>query len=327
MVKAIVCHKHGGLDTLSFDDIAVAPPSAGQVHIRVRASGINFPDTLRIAGTYQSKVDPPFTPGMEVAGDVIACGEGVEGIAPGDRVFAIPGTGGYAEEVVTDAEWVTRMPGSMEYEVGAGFPITYGTSHLALKYRAQLQPGETLLVTGAAGGVGVTAVEIGKLLGARVIAAARGQDKLAITRELGADEVVDYEAEDLRARVKELTDGRGADVIYDPVGGDVFDTCMRCINWEGRILVIGFAGGRIPEAKMNIVLVKNISLLGFAWSTYRTYKPDVFLESYAELLRWFEEGKLKNHISKTYPLADAVQALEDLTARKTTGKVVLVPDS
>ena len=325
MVKAIVCHEHGGLDTLAMDDITLDPPAPGQVHIKVHASGINFPDTLQIAGTYQNKTYPPFVPGQEVAGDVIACGDGVTRFAPGDRVLATTGLGGYAEEVLAAAEWVSKMPDGMDYVTGAGFPITYGTSHLALKYRAQLQAGETLLVTGAAGGVGVTAIEVGKLLGARVIAAARGQAKLATARELGADETIDYEAEDMRVRVKELTDGRGADVIYDPVGGDVFDTCMRCIGWEGRILIIGFASGRIPLAKTNIVLVKNISLLGFAWSTYRDYKPEVFQDSYDELLRWFEEGKLKCHVSKTYPLENAVQALEDLTARKTTGKVVLVP--
>ena len=325
MVKAIVCHQHGGLDTLSLDDITIDPPAPGQVHIRIRAAGINFPDTLQISGTYQSKTFPPFTPGQEVAGDIIACGEGVDRFKPGDRVLATTGLGGYAEEVVAAAEWVTKMPDGMDYVTGAGFPITYGTSHLALKYRASLKPGETLLVTGAAGGVGVTAIEIGKLLGVRVIAAARGQAKLATARELGADETIDYEAEDMRLRVKELTDGRGADVIYDPVGGDVFDTAMRCIAWEGRILIIGFANGRPAQAKTNIVLVKNISLLGFAWSTYRNYKPDLFQDSYDELMRWFEAGKLKCHVSKTYPLADAVQALEDLTARKTTGKVVLVP--
>ena len=325
MVKAIVCHQLGGLDTLSLDEITLDPPQPGQVHIKVQACGINFPDTLQIAGTYQSKTYPPFIPGQEVAGDIIACGADVTHVQPGDRVLATTGLGGYAAEVVAAADWVTKMPDNMDYVTGAGFPITYGTSHLALKYRAQLQPGETLLVTGAAGGVGVTAIEVGKLLGARVIAAARGQAKLATARELGADETIDYEAEDMRLKVKELTEGRGADVIYDPVGGDVFDTAMRCINWEGRILIIGFASGRIPDARMNIVLVKNISLLGFAWSTYRDHKPDVFQASYDELLRWFEQGKLKCHTSKTYPLENAVQALEDLTARKTTGKVVLIP--
>lgn len=326
MVKAIVCQQHGGLDTLKLQDINIDPPGPGQVHIRVRATGVNFPDTLQIAGTYQTKTYPPFVPGQEVAGDVIACGEGVERFLPNDRVFAATSIGGYAEEVVVNAEWVTKMSDAMDYVTGAGFAITYGTSHLALKYRAGLQPGENLLVTGAAGGVGVTALEVGKLLGARVIAAARGQQKLAMARELGADETIDYEAEDMRVRVKELTGGHGADVIYDPVGGDVFDSCMRCINWEGRILIIGFASGRIPTAKMNIVLVKNIALLGFAWSTYRTYKPEVFQESYAELLRWYDEGKLRCYVSKTYALEDAAQALKELIARKTTGKVVLVTD-
>ncbi len=326
MVKAIVCRRHGGLDTLKLQDIDIDPPGPGQVHIRVRACGINFPDTLQIAGTYQTQTYPPFVPGQEVAGDVIACGEGVDGFAPGDRVFAATGIGGYAEEVVAKAEWVTKMSDAMDYVTGAGFAITYGTSHLALKYRAGLLPGENLLVTGAAGGVGVTAIEVGKLLGARVIAAARGEHKLAMARDLGADETVDYDAEDMRVRVKELSGGRGADVIYDPVGGDVFDACMRCINWEGRILIIGFASGRIPTAKMNIVLVKNIALLGFAWSTYRTFKPELFHDSYDELLRWYDAGKLRCYISKTYPLEDAAGALEELTARKTTGKVVLVTD-
>ena len=326
MVKAIVCREHGGLDTLEPREIDLPAPGPGQLRIRVRACGVNFPDTLQIAGTYQTRTDPPFVPGQEVAGDIVACGPGVEGFAPGDRVLAATGIGGYAEEVVAEAGWATPMPEAMDYVTGAGFAITYGTSHLALKHRAALQPGENLLVTGAGGGVGVTAVEIGKLLGARVIAAARGTRKLALARELGADETVDYEAEDLRVRVKELTGGAGADVIYDPVGGDVFDACMRCIAWEGRILVIGFASGRIPSARMNIVLVKNIALLGFAWSTYRTFRPELFRASCDELLRWYEAGRLRCHVSATYPLADAARALADLTARRTAGKVVLVTD-
>jgi len=323
VVKAIVCTKLGGLDTLELRDIVIPEPGPGEIRIRTRAAGINFPDSLQIAGTYQHKATPPFVPGMEVAGDVEACGPGVAAFKPGDRVFATTGTGGYAEAVVTKAAWAMRMPACMSYVQGAGFPVTYGTSHLALKYRAALKAGETLLVLGAGGGVGVTAVETGKLMGARVIAAARGADKLAIAKDHGADDLIDYAAEDMRERVKSLTGGRGADVIYDPVGGDAFDTGLRCIAWEGRILVIGFASGRIAQAPTNIVLVKNIAVLGFAWSTYRTHKPAVFADSYRELLAWFEAGKLTSHVSFTYPLADARIALATLLGRKSTGKIVL----
>ena len=323
MVKAIVCTKLGGLDTLELQDIAIPEPGPGEIRLRTRAAGINFPDSLQIAGTYQHKATPPFVPGMEVAGDVEACGPGVTAFKPGDRVFAITRTGGYAEAVVVKAASATRMPARMSYVQGAGFPVTYGTSHLALKYRAGLKPGETLLVLGAGGGVGVTAVETGKLLGARVIAAARGADKLAIAKAHGADDLIDYAAEDMRERVKALTEGRGADVIYDPVGGDAFDTALRCIAWEGRILVIGFASGRIAQAPTNIVLVKNIAVLGFAWTTYRTHKPAVFEDSYRELLDWFSAGKLQSHVSFTFPLADARAALATLLERKSTGKIVL----
>ncbi|MSP51772.1 MAG: NADPH:quinone oxidoreductase family protein [Alphaproteobacteria bacterium] len=323
----MVCTRLGGPEVLKPQEIEVHPPKLGEIKIRTRAAGLNFPDSLQIAGTYQHKATPPFVPGMEVAGDIIEVGPDVVALKPGDRVFATTGTGGYAEQVVTRAEWATRMPPTMDYVQGAGFPVTYGTSHLALKYRAGLKAGETLLVLGAGGGVGVTAIEIGKLLGARVIAAARGAEKLAIAKAHGADELIDYAAEDMRERVKALTGGHGADVVYDPVGGDAFDASLRCIAWEGRILIIGFASGRIPQAPTNIVLVKNITLLGFAWSTYRTHKPAVFADSYCELLAWFSAGKLKSHVSFTFPLADAVTALKTLLDRKSTGKIVLTMDA
>ncbi len=231
--------------------------------------------------------------------------------------------GGYAEEAVTDAARVLPIPAGMDFAAAAGFPIAYGTSHGALEWRARLKPGEWLLVTGAAGGVGLTAVEIGKAMGARVIAAAGGPEKLKVAQDHGAEHLIDYSKEDIRERVKAITAGKGADVIYDPVGGDVFEACMRSIAWEGRIIVIGFAAGKIPQVPANVVLVKNIDVIGFFWGSYLPRKPEMVGQSMKQLLRWFEEGKLKPHVSDRYDLKDAAKALEMLKQRKSTGKVVL----
>ncbi|HSM87423.1 MAG TPA: NADPH:quinone oxidoreductase family protein, partial [Candidatus Limnocylindrales bacterium] len=242
-------------------------------------------------------------------------------------VMALTGLGAFAEEAVVDAGRVVPIPQSMDFVTAAGFPVAYGTSHGALEWRARLQPGEWLLVLGAAGGVGLTAVEIGKALGARVIACAAGAEKLEVARQHGADHLIDYSREDIRERVKAITGGRGADVVYDPVGGDAFDAALRSIAWGGRIIVIGFAAGRVSQIPANIVLVKNIDVIGFYWGSYQTHNPDLLRSSFTRLFRWFQEGKLKPHVSHTLPLRDAARGLDLLRQRKATGKVVLLAAS
>jgi NADPH:quinone reductase len=322
-MKAILCKEWGGPEKLVFEDVASPPLRDGAVKIKVYAAGVNFMDTLLIAGQYQVKPPLPFTPGGEISGIVTEVGSGVNGFKPGDRVMATTENGGYAEDVVVRAERVFAIPDQMDFPSAASFPVVYGTSHVGLAWRAFLKAGEWLLVTGAAGGVGLTAVEVGKAMGAQVIAAAGGQEKLAVAQQHGADHLIDYSREDLRERVKAITLGRGAGVIYDPVGGDVFDACLRCIAWEGRILIIGFAAGRIPQIPANIALVKNIDVIGFFWGSYQTHKPEVPRESFKQLFRWFQEGKIRPHVSQRVPLQDAPRALELLKQRKATGKVVL----
>jgi NADPH2:quinone reductase len=293
------------------------------VLFEVHAAGVNFADTLIIEGKYQEKPALPFTPGAEVAGVVVELGEGVTTPRRGERVLATVGWGGYAELVAAPAERVTAIPDSMEFAVAAGFPLAYGTSHGALDWKARLQPGETLLVHGAAGGVGLTAVEIGKTMGATVIATASSAEKLAVAKAHGADHLIDYVRENFRDRVKELTQGRGADVIYDPVGGEVFEQSLRCIAWGGRIVIIGFASGKIPQIPANILLVKNCDAIGYYWGSYRKHRPELVRRSYEKLLGWFEAGKLRPHVSHRLPLEEAGRALELLKTRAATGKVVL----
>ncbi|HLJ27886.1 MAG TPA: NADPH:quinone oxidoreductase family protein [Candidatus Angelobacter sp.] len=322
-MRAILCKEWGGPEKLVLEEVPAPPLREGAVRIAVRAAGLNFMDTLLIAGQYQVKPPLPFTPGAEVAGVIREVGPGANGFKPGDRVMAMTDNGGYAEEVVAGASRVFPIPDKMDFIAAAGFPITYGTSHVALDYRAHLKAGEWLLVLGAAGGVGVTAVEIGKAMGAKVIAAAGGPEKLAVAQQHGADHLIDYSREDIRERVKAITGGRGADVIYDPVGGDAFDASLRCVAWEGRVIIIGFASGRIPQIPANIALVKNIDIIGFFWGSYQAHKPEVPRESFKQLFRLFEEGKLKPHVSESLDLKDAARALELLKQRKATGKVVL----
>jgi len=295
----------------------------GAVRVAVHAAGVNFADLLLIAGQYQEKPAFPFIPGAEVAGVVTEVGAGVSGVETGDRVLAIAGSGAFAEEVVVSADRVYRIPDKMEFAAAAGFPVAYGTSHGALAWRAHLKAGEWLLVLGAAGGVGLTAVEIGKVMGAKVIACAGGAEKLGIAQQHGADHLIDYSREDIRERVKAITGGHGADVVYDPVGGDAFDASLRSIAWGGRIIIIGFAAGRIPQIPANIVLVKNIDIVGFYWGSYQSRNPELIRRSFTQLLRWADEGKLKPHISQQTDLKDVAQALETLRQRKSTGKVVL----
>jgi NADPH:quinone reductase len=320
-MRAVQCKSFGS--ALVIEEVARPKPGPGAVLIEVHAAGVNFADTLIVEGKYQEKPALPFTPGVEVAGIVAELGEGVTALKRGDRVLATVGWGGYAEFVAAPLESVTRIPDKMEFAVAAGFPVAYGTSHGALEWRARLLPGETLLVHGAAGGVGLTAVEIGKTMGATVIATASSAEKLAVAKAHGADHLIDYTTGSFRDRVKEITGGRGADVVYDPVGGDVFDQSLRCIAWGGRIVVIGFAGGKIPQIPANILLVKNIDAIGYYWGSYRQHRPELVRQSYEKLLGWFEAGKLQPHVSHRLPLEEAGRALDLLKTRAATGKVVL----
>jgi NADPH2:quinone reductase len=308
------------LDTdLSLVDLPVPSPGPGQVLIKVAACGMNFADTLMVKGGYQEKPALPFAPGMEIAGTVESVGDGVS-LKTGSRVAALCGHGGLADYALASAAVCAHVPEGMTDVEAAGFLVTYGTSHLALGHRVNLQPGENLLVLGAAGGVGLTAVEIGKLMGATVIASARGADKLAAAKSMGADHLVDADA-DIRAAVKALG---GADVVYDPVGGAQFDAALRSTNPGARILPIGFASGTVPQIPANILLVKNLTVHGFYWGAYQRLNPALMAESFGQLFRWFEEGRLKPHISNILPLAEAEAALNLLRRRAATGKVVVV---
>lgn len=322
-MRAVVVREWTEPKDLAVGSLPVRDPEVGEVRIVVHAAGLNFADTLIVAGKYQEKPPFPFSPGMEAAGEVEAVGAGVSGLKEGDRVMALTGHGGFAERCVTQAQRVLKIPDSMSFAHAAAFPVAYGTSHLALRHRGQLQRGETLLVHGAAGGVGLTAVQIGKVLGARVIGTARGAEKRAIAEANGADETIDYSEEDIRSRVLELTGGKGANVIYDPVGGDVFDASLRCIAWEGRLLVIGFAAGRIPQAPANYLLLKNAAAVGVFWGAYMKNDPAVVLGGFEELLGWYADGRLAPHISATFGLEEVRDAMAMLLARKSTGKIVI----
>lgn len=296
-------------------------PGAGEVLLRIEACGLNFADLLMADGKYQDTPEPPFTLGMEVCGVVEALGPGVTSPAPGTRVAVFGGKGGLAQYGVFPAALCRQVPDAMPAPEAAGFQVAYGTSHLALTRRARLQPGETLLVLGAAGGVGLTAVEIGKAMGATVIAVARGPEKLEVARAAGADHLIDA-SEDLTAAVKALG---GADVVYDPVGGDAFKAALRATNREGRILTIGFAAGEVPQIPANHLLVKNIDVIGFYWGGYLKFAPDALTDSMAELMDWYAAGRLHPHVSHVLPLDRADEALELLRSRKSTGKVVVTP--
>lgn len=303
-------------------DLPAPTPGKGEVLIDIKACGLNFGDLLMMSGTYQDTPPAPFTLGMEVAGVVAEAGAGVTSLSRGQRVVVFGGPGGLAEQGVFEAGRCVPLPDAMSFEHAAAFQIAYGTSHVALDYRARLQAGETLVVLGAAGGVGLTAVEIGKKMGATVIAVARGADKLAVAEAAGADHLIDAEMPDLRAALKDLG---GADVVYDPVGGDAFRAAFRGCNPEARILVIGFASGDIPQVPANHLLVKNIALLGFYWGGYMRFKPQVILDSLQTLMGWYQNGELKPHISHTLPLDRVEEGFELLRSRKSTGKVVVTP--
>jgi NADPH2:quinone reductase len=297
----------------------------GQIAVDVKAAGCNFFDILLVQGRYQVKPQFPFIPGGEIAGVVDEVGAGVSGFAPGDRVLAAVPVGGYAERIALPASLAHRMPENLSFEEGAALPIVYPTSYAGLVYRAALQPGETLLVHAAAGGVGLAAVQIGKALGARVIATAGGKEKLHVALEAGADIGIDYSEEDFVERVKEHTNGRGADVIYDSVGGDIFDRSLKCIAWNGRLLVIGFASGTIPKVAANRILLKNISVMGLHWGAYARHEPARVPETFDALFQLYAEGKIRPVIYRRYPLEQAPAALAALGSRKSHGKVVLCP--
>lgn len=323
-MNALICSHFGLPETLEVGEVPDPQPSSGQVLIEVEACGVNFPDVLLIQNKYQFKPELPFSPGGEVAGKIIGIGENVEKFKIGDPVLALCGWGGFAEKVAVDADRVFAMPPGLSAAVAATTLYTYGTSYHALKDRANLQPGETLLVLGAAGGVGLAAVELGKLMGATVIAAASSEEKLVLCKEKGASEVINYETEDLKTRIKVLTGGKGVDVIYDPVGGKYTESALRGIAWKGRYLIVGFANGEIPQIPMNLPLLKGCSIVGVFWGQFSKLEPKTSFQNIHQLVKWIHEGKIKQHISKRYTLEESPEALTALLERKMLGKGVII---
>ena len=323
-MRAVICRAWGEVDGLSVEEVAAPTPGPDDVLIDVKATAVNYADALMTAGRYQTKPDLPFSPGLETAGVVAACGARVTRLKPGDRVMAILAYGGLAEMAVAPAAETYPIPASMSFEEAGAFPVAYISSHVAIRWQGRLEPGETLLVLGAAGGVGLTAVEIGKAMGARVIAAASTAEKLAVARERGADDLVNYATEKLTDRVMALTDGKGADVCFDPVGGELFDAALSALGWGGRILVVGFVGG-VQQIPANRLLVKNRAAMGTSLRYFRWHAPDKLRASVDELLRWYDEGKLRPCISHRLPLERSVEAIKLLTDRRAYGKVVVIP--
>jgi NADPH:quinone reductase len=325
-MRAVVCRAWGDVEDLKVEDVPPPAPGPGEVLIDVKATAVNYADALLVAGRYQTKPPLPFSPGLETAGVVAACGEGVSRFSRGDRVMAILAYGGLAEMAVAPEAETFAIPAGMSFEEAGAFPIAYISSHVALRWQGRLEAGETLLVLGAAGGVGLTAVEIGKAMGARVIAGASTGEKLAAARDRGADDLVNYATEKLTERVMALTDDKGADVCFDPVGGDLFDAALSALGWGGRILLVGFVGG-VQQIPANRLLVKHRAALGSSLRYFRWHAPDKLRRSVEELIRWYAEGKLRPLISHRLPLARTVEAIRLLTDRKAHGKVVVVPDA
>jgi NADPH2:quinone reductase len=326
-MKAMICRELSEQARLELQDVPPPDLEPGTVRVAVAAAGLNFADTLVLAGRYQERQQPPFAPGLEVAGRIAEIGVGVTGLKLGDRVMAAVAVGGYAEQAIAAAADIFPIPDEMDFVTAAGFPIAYGTSYHALTARAGLKAGEALLVHGAAGGVGLTAVEIGHALGAVVIATAGSAEKLAVARAHGADHLINYRDEDVKAQVRAFTAGRGADVVYDPVGGEaLFETSIRATAPGGRLLVIGFASGEIPQIPANLLLVKNLTVIGYNWGAYRRSHAADMRAGFTELLGWYREGRIKPKISATFPLEGANEGLDLLRRRGSTGKVVLTID-
>lgn len=322
-MKAVLCRTLGSPDTLTVEDVPAPVPADDQVRIRVRACGVSFPDVLMVAGKYQVQPPMPFSPGMEISGDIVETGADCTQFDVGQRVLAISGFGGMAEEVCVAGHAVVPIAADTDYETAAGFLLAYGTSYHALKQRAALKDGETLLVLGAAGGVGLAAVELGKLMGARVIAAASTDEKLELASRYGADDLVNYTDTRLKETVRELTAGHGADVIYDPVGGDLMDDCLRSIAWNGRILVVGFASGTIPGIPANLPLLKGSAVVGVFFGKFTQREPEAYRRNTAELTAWLGERRIKPHIAEVLPLERAGDALKMLAERNAMGRIVI----
>ncbi|PSS48634.1 NADPH:quinone oxidoreductase family protein [Pseudomonas sp. BBP2017] len=322
-MKAVLCKALGPAQSLVLEEVASPVPKKNEILLDVHAAGVNFPDTLIIEGKYQFQPPLPFSPGGEAAGVISAVGEKVSDLKVGDRVMALTGWGSFAEQVAVPGYNVLPIPEQMDFTHAAAFGMTYGTSMHALQQRAQLKAGETLLVLGASGGVGLAAVEIGKAMGARVIAAASSAEKLAVAQAAGADELINYGEHSLKDEIKRLTAGNGVDVIYDPVGGDLFDQAVRAIAWNGRLLVVGFASGRIPQLPVNLALLKGAAVLGVFWGAFAQRQPADNAANFKQLFAWFAEGKLKPLVSQTFPLAEAGAAIDLLGQRKAVGKLVV----
>jgi len=322
-MKAVVCRQFGPPESLTIEDLPSAAPGAGEVVVRVKAASLNFPDVLIIENKYQLKPPLPFSPGSELAGVVETVGAGVSGVKPGDRVMAVTGYGAFAEAVAVEAGRVVAIPEAMDFVTASAFLLTYATCDHALRDRGRLAAGETLLVLGAAGGVGIAAIEIGKALGARVIACASSDDKLAVCRERGADATINYAAGDFRDELKQITGGAGVDVVCDPVGGPYTEPALRSTVWRGRLLVVGFAAGDIPRIPLNLVLLKGSAIVGVFWGEFVRREPDRFAASVAQLAAWYREGKIRPHISQTFPLERTAEALRLMADRQVVGKVVI----
>ena len=326
-MKALLCREYGPIDRLKVEEVPSPRPGPDQLVVEVKASSLNFPDALLVQGLYQVKPPLPFSPGMELAGVVKEVGSAVAGLRTGDRVLAFPGRGGFSQECLVSSDRVSPLPSEMDFETGSALIVTYCTSVHALKDRGQLQPGETLVVLGAAGGVGTSAIEVGKAMGAKVIAAASSEEKLAFCRTLGADETINYEATDLRQRILDLTGGKGADVVYDPVGGAYTEAALRATAWGGRLLVIGFTSGTIPQVKLNLALLKERSLIGVYWGDWARQDHEGQRRNVGQLGAWFAEGKIKPAVSERVSLAEVPAAMMRLLQRKVKGKIVAVPGS
>lgn len=324
-MQAVQCHEFGPVSDLTVEAIALPEPGPHEVRIQANACGVNFPDALLVQGQYQLTPDFPFTPGCEVAGIISAVGDKVQHLSVGQKVAAVCQLGGFAEQVVVPAQQVMPLPDFIDMIEAAALITAHATAHHALKQRAGLQPGETLVVTGAAGGTGLAAVQIGKAMGARVIAVCSSEAKLALAKENGADAGINYSQNDLKEELKRLTDGKGADVVYECVGGDTFDTLSRSMAWEGRLLVVGFASGKIPKMPVNLALVKGYSLVGVFWGVFTQKSPKVFMQNMQELLTWYQQNKVKVVIDSTYTLGNVSQALQKLNDRAVMGKLVLLP--